>query len=295
VKQGSKGKKPRGKNIKLTSFVYISEGGDTRSHKKIENERFFGEFEQTIKVKYGAMADDMLSFFDDLTLFFTEQHIPVTEFSKKHIDRLMTEYLNYENLTDAECSMAYQTLLDFADFYLKINSNAAFFKDFLEKKKETIYDYWCFDTDAENKFQELFNNFDMLYAMEQPEMQHKKPDFNDALCFIDDLHCLLDTIRTLAVETKKTNPIITDDDLQNTIQERLTKQIKNISINDCSEETLFSLPKPIAKRFVEIGCKILELNKFSKGSKDYLDTLEALMVFLEKLRDDIKKLKTKKK
>ena len=240
------------------------------------------------------MADDMLSFFDDLAMFFTEQHIPVTDFSKKHIDRLMTEYLNYEDLTDAECSMAYQMLLDFADFFLKKNSNAAFLKDFLEKEKETIYSYWLLDTDSEGEFQEIFNNFDLLYAMEQPEMQNKKPDFNEAIRFIDDLHCLLDTIRTLAAEAKKTNPTISDDELQKTIQETLTKQIKNISINECSEETLFSLPKPIAKRFVEIGCKVLELNKFSKGSKDYLDTLKALMLFLEKLRDDIKKLKTKK-
>jgi hypothetical protein len=277
------------------SFAYLSEGGDTRSHKKIENERFFGEFEQTIKEKYGAMADDMLSFFDDLAMFFTEQHIPVTDFSKKHIDLLMGDYLNYEGLTDAECSMAYQMLLDFTDFFLKKNSDAAFFKDFLEKQKETIYDYWLLDMDSESKFQELFNNFDMLYAMEQPEIQNKKPDFNDALCFIDDLHCLLDTIRTLTAEAKKTNPIITDDELQKTIQETLTKQIKKVPINECSEETLFSLPKPIAKRFVEIGCKILELNKNSKGSKDYLDTLGELLLFLEKLRDDIKKLKTKKK
>lgn len=277
------------------SFAYISEEGDTRNHKKIENERFFSEFEQTIKEKYGAMADDMLSFFDDLTMFFAEQHIPVTDFSKKHIDLLMGEYLNYECLTDAECSMAYQMLLDFADFFLKKNSNAAFFKHFLEKEKETIYDYWLFDMDSESKFQELFNNFDMLYAMEQSEIQNKKPDFNDAICFIDDLHRLLDTIRTHAAEAKKTNPTITDDELEKTIQETLAKQSKKVPINECSEETLFSLPKPIAKRFVEIGCKVLELNKFSKGSKDYLDTLEALMLYLEKLREDIKKLKTKKK
>ena len=263
--------------------------------KKVENERFFGEFEQTIKEKYGAMADDMLSFFDDLTLFFTEQHIPVTDFSKKHIDRLMTEYLNYEDLTDAECSMAYQTLLDFADFYLKINSDAAFFKDFLEKQKKTIYDYWCFDPEAESKFKEFFNNFDMLYAVEQPEMQNKKPDFNEAISFIDDLHHVLDTIRTLVAEAKKTTPTITEDELQKTIQETLTKQIQKIPFKECSEDTLFSLPKPLAKRFVETGCKILELNKFPSGSKDYLDTLEAIMVFLEKLREDIKKLKTKKK
>ena len=263
--------------------------------KKGENELFFSEFQQTIKEKYGVMADEMLSFFDDFALFFEEQHLPVTDFSKKHIDRLMTEYLDYEDLTNAECSMAYQMLLDFADFYLKKNSNAVFFKDFLEKQQETIYDYWCFDTDAENKFQELFNDFDLLYALEQQEIQHKKPDFNEAICFIDDLHHVLDTIRSLAAEAKKKNPTITDKELQKTIQEKLPKQIKKIPINDCSEETLFSLPKPIAKRFVEIGCKIIELNKFSKGSKDYLDTLEALMIFLEKLREDIKKLKTKKK
>ena len=174
------------------------------------------------------MADDMLSFFDDLAMFFTEQHIPVTDFSKKHIDRLMTEYLNYEDLTDAECSMAYQMLLDFADFFLKKNSNAAFLKDFLEKEKETIYSYWLLDTDSEGEFQEIFNNFDLLYAMEQPEMQNKKPDFNEAIRFIDDLHCLLDTIRTLAAEAKKTNPTISDDELQKTVTADCSTQDKKI-------------------------------------------------------------------
>lgn len=264
-------------------------------HKKMANERFFSKFEQTLKEKYGAMAADMLEFFNDFAMFFTEQKIPVTDFSKKHIDRLMTEYLNYEDLTDAECSMAYQMLFDFADFSSKNNIDLSFFTQFLQKQKETIYSYWCFDSDADIMFQELFDNFDLLYDMEQPEIQNKKPDFNDALCFIDDLHLVLDTIRSLVFEAKKANSAITEDDLQKKIQERLPSQIKKIPINECSEETLFSLPKPIAKRFVEIGCKVLELNKFSKGSKDYLDTLEALMLFLEKLRDDIKKLTIKKK
>jgi hypothetical protein len=263
--------------------------------KKGENELFFREFQQTIKEKYGVMADEMLSFFDDFALFFEEQHLPVTELSKKHIDRLMTEYLDYEDLTNAECSMAYQMLLDFAEFCVKKDSSAVFFKDFLEKEKEIIYNYWCFDTDAESKFQELFNDFDLLYALEQPEIQHKKSDFNEAIRFIDDLHGVLETIRSLAAEAKQTTPTISDKELQKTIQERLPSQIQKIPSNACSEETLFSLPKPIAKRFVEIGCKVIELNKFPKGSKDHLDRLEALMQFLQKLREDIKKLKTKKK
>jgi len=186
-------------------------------------------------------------------------------------------------------------LFDFADFCLTKDSTATLFKDFLEKEKETIYDYWCVDMDVEHEFQELFNDFDSLYDMGQSEMQHKKPDFNEAICFIDDLHYVLDTIRSLAAEAKKANPTISDDELQKTIQERLPKQIQDISIKDFSEDTLFLLPKPIAKRFVGIGCKVLELNNFSQGSKEYLDTLEALMVFLETLREDIKKLKTKKK
>ncbi|HER45521.1 MAG TPA: hypothetical protein ENO12_01745 [Thermoplasmatales archaeon] len=54
--------------------------------KKGENELFFRQFQQTIKEKYGVMADEMLSFFDDFALFFEEQHLPVTDFSKQHID-----------------------------------------------------------------------------------------------------------------------------------------------------------------------------------------------------------------
>jgi hypothetical protein len=263
--------------------------------KKVENERFFGEFEQTIKEKYGVMADDMLDFFDDFTMFFTEQKIPLRTFAKEHINMLMSEYLNYEGLTEAECSMAYQMLLDFADFSSKNNIDSAFFTHFLKTEKETIYEYWLNDSESEFDFQAFFDNFDLFYDMMRSEIKNMKPDFDSALHFIDHIYRLLDATRSLAVQTKKDNPNISGEELQNILVEHARKEAKHLSILECSEEAILTLPKPLAKRYIEIGCKILELNNHMKGSTGYLSSLENLLRFLEKLREDIKKLKTKKK
>lgn len=265
------------------------------AHKKMENERFFGKFEQTLKEKYGAMAPDMLEFFDDFTMFFTEEKIPIRTFAKEHINKLMAEYLHYDGLTEAECSMAYQMLLDFVDFSSKNNIDTAFFKHFLETEKETIYDYWLYDADSELDFQMFYDNFDAFYDLMRSEIKTMKPDFDNAIHFIEHIHRLLTTIRSVAIQTKKDDPTISDDALQKLLGERMREESMDLSIKECSEEAILSLPKDLAKRFVEIGCKVLELNHHTRGSSNYLNTLDNLLRFLETLSQDIQKVKNKRK
>ena len=129
----------------------------------------------------------------------------------------------------------------------------------------------------------------------QSEIRNKKPDVDRAVRFIEDVHRLIDRVLTCTTETKKANPTISDDELQKIVGNASLRVIKDVSFNEFSEETVFSLPKPLAKNVVEIGCKLLELNQCEFGSKEYINSLRNILAFLENAGDDLKKVKWKKK
>lgn len=263
--------------------------------KTIDNETLFEEFEQTLEEKYGHMAEEMLTFFDDFTSFFTEQNLSVTKFTKKHIDQLMGDYLNYERLTEAECSMAYQILLDFADFCTNYNISLTSFKTFLEKEKEIIYGYWIHDTESLLDSQELLDNFDVIYPMVHAEIKNKKPDIDGAITFIENIHHLINRIHTFTQKTQHLHPRITDEELQKKIDEKFFEETEDFKRFEFSEETIFSLPKPQAKKIVEIGCKLQKLNQFEFGSRERTKAIEHLLTFLEDVHNELKRVKGKKK
>ena len=276
----------------------------------MDRKQFFTEFRQTMEKKYGHMADDMIGFFKQVSIFFREEDINISKFTKKHINILLNDYLDFDDLTDPECSMMFQGLIDFCDFCKKKNIDYEFFKTYLLKHKISLYDRWSgfeesledldddfFDGErVDNRFPEidsedLLNNFDSIYDLVRNlELKNKQPDNPRIIRFLERVYEVENLNHEMSTNPSKV--------ILNTTEKQLMQIMdkKERFFNESSEiqPLIFFLPKPLAKQFFMIMFKMEESERYKIGSSEKVKILKDSLVQLRTFIDEIKKLNGKK-
>ena len=279
----------------------------------MDRKQFFTEFRQTMEKKYGHMADDMIDFFKEVSIFFREKDIDISKFAKKHINILLNDYLDFDDLTDAECSMMFQGLIDFCDFCKKKNIDYEFFKTYLLKHKYDLYDRWNsfeesledldedifndeHDEHFDNRFPEiepedLLNNFDSVYDLVRNlELKNKKPNNPRIIRFLERVYEVENLNHEMSTNPSKV--------ILNTTEKQLMQIMdkKERFFDESSEiqPLIFFLPKPLAKQFFMIMFKMEESEHYKIGSSEKVKILKESLVQLKTFIDEIKKLNGKK-
>ena len=266
----------------------------------MDNITIFEEFEDIIEAKYGHMAEDMLSFFDEFTIFFEEENLDVARFSKKKIDTLIDNYLDFEGLSNGECSMLFQTLLDFCDFCMGKKINYGFFKTFLEKEKDRIYDWWSEEETffSEDDFPEInpddiLENFDTYYKFMKLQIKNQKLDISRILDFLQTTYDMMILGHNKSQEIRKKYPDLTEAKYIQKFEQAINKeQVAKDDFSDI-EKTIFLLPKEQVKKFVTISFKMSEYDKYKLGSPERKKVVEENIKRIKGLIDNIKKANNK--
>lgn len=266
----------------------------------MDNVTIFEEFEDIIEEKYGHMAEDMLSFFDEFTIFFEEENLDVARFTKKEIDTLIGDYLDFEGLADGECSMLFQTLLDFCDFCISKKINYEFFKTFLEKEKDTLYHWWSEEEPlfSEDDFpeinpDEILENFDTYYKFMKLQIKNQKLDIPRILDFLQTTYDIMILGHNKSQEIRKKYPDLTEEEYIKKFEQAIEKeQITKDDFRDI-EKTIFLLPKEQVKKFVTISFKMSEYDKYKLRSPERKKVIEENIKRIKDLIDDIKKANKK--
>lgn len=266
----------------------------------MDNETLFEEFEDIIEAKYGYMAEDMLSFFNEFTIFFEDENLDVARFTKKEIDTLIDNYLDFEGLSDGECSMLFQTLLDFCDFCMDKKINYGFFKSFLEKEKDALYGWWSEEGTffSEDDFPEInpddiLENFDHFYEILKLQVKDKKLNIPKIIKFLEITRDHIIRSYTTSGEIRKKYPHLTEEEHLRKVEEIVLKEPVNVDDFKDIEKTMFLLPKEQAKKFVNITLKMEGNTKYEPGSPERKKAFEEITAVLQDLIDDIKKANKK--
>lgn len=276
----------------------------------MDRKQFFTEFRQTMEKKYGHMADDMIGFFKQVSIFFREEDINISKFTKKHINILLNDYLDFDDLTDPECSMMFQGLIDFCDFCKKKNIDYEFFKTYLLKHKISLYDRWSgfeesledldddfFDGErVDNRFPEidsedLLNNFDSIYDLVRNlELKNKQPDNPRIIRFLERVYEVENLNHEMSTNPSKVILNTTEKQLMQIMdkKERFFDESREI------QPLIFFLPKPLAKQFFMNMFKMEESERYKIGSSEKVKILKESLVQLKKFIDEIKKLNGKR-
>ena len=277
---------------------------------KMNNNRLFEEFENTIEMKYGHMAEDMLCFFDDLTDFFDYEKIGVDGFNAKHIGPLVEDYLDYEDLSDSKCSMLFQMLVDFCDFCQSKKIDYGFFKKYLEREKDELYDLWSVyeddwdDVDLEDFLayedppditpEDIMDNFDSWHDIMKLSLKNKKLDISKVLDFLEQTYNYTKTGFTKYLEMREKFPDITQKDLEYKVETVIGERMVDLDDVDDVYKSIFLLPKEQVKKFLNITFLMDETTKYKPGSPERKKAIEETLVELKDLIDDVKRLKEKK-
>ena len=263
---------------------------------RMDNETIFEEFENTIEMKYGHMAEEMLPLFDEFTIFFEKENLGVARFTKKKIDTLIDNYLDFEGLSDGECSMLFQTLLDFCDFCIGKKIDYKFFKTFLEKEKEALYGWWSEEETffSEDDFPEInpddiLENFDHFYEILKIQVKDKKLDIPKIIKFLEITRSHIVHSYTTSQEIRKKYPDLSEEEHLQKVEEIVLKEPVNVDEFKDIEKTMFLLPKEQAKKFVNITLKMGGNTKYEPGSSKRKKAFEEITAELQDLIDDIKK------
>lgn len=268
----------------------------------MDNDKLFDEFENTIEMKYGHMAEEMLPLFDEFTIFFEEGELDIDKFTKKEIDTLINEYLNFEGLSDGECSMLFQTLIDFCEFCTSKKINYGFFKSYLEKEKYGLYGWWGEDEDLfsddnfpDINFDEILENFDPFYEIMKLQVKNKKLDIPKLVEFLEITRNRIVRSYTTSQEIRKKYPDLNEEEHLQKVEEIVLKEPVNVDEFEDIEKTMFLLPKEQVKKFMGITLKIGGNTKYEPGSPERKKAFEEITAGLQDLIDDLKKMKGKKK
>ena len=273
---------------------------------KMSNKKLFEEFEKTIENKYRYMADDMLYFFDDLTDFFDCAKISVGGFNAKHIGPLFEDYLDYGNLCDSGCSMLFQMLIDFCDFCQSKKIDYGFFKKYLEREKDGLYDLWSVyeDKDLEDFLadddlsditpEDIMDNFDSWHDVMKLSLKNKKLDVSKVLDFLEQVYNYTKNGFTKSLEMQKKFPDITQKELEYKVETAIGKKIVDLDDVDDVYKSIFLLPSEQVKKFLNITFLMDEPTKYKLGSPKRKKAIEEILVELKNLIDDVKRLKGKK-
>jgi len=276
----------------------------------MDRKQFFTEFRQTMEKKYGHMADDMIGFFKQVSTFFREEDINISKFTKKHINILLNDYLDFDDLTDPECSMMFQGLIDFCDFCKKKNIDYEFFKTYLLKHKISLYDRWSgFEESLEdldddffdgervgNRFPEidsedLLNNFDSIYDLVRNlELKNKQPDNPRIIRYLERVY----EVETLNHEMSTNPSKVILNTTEKQLMQIMDKKERFFDESRDIQPLIFFLPKPLAKQFFMIMFKMEESERYKIGSSEKVKILKDSLVQLRTFIDEIKKLNGKK-
>jgi len=267
---------------------------------RMDNETIFEEFGDIIEAKYGHMAEDMLSFFDEFTIFFEEENLGVARFTKKKIDTLIDDYLDFEGLSDGECSMLFQALLDFCDFCISKKINYGFFKTFLEKEKDRLYGWWSEEEPlfSEDDFPEInpddiLENFDHFYEILKLQVKNKKLDVPKLVEFLEITRSRIVHSYTTSQEIRKKYPDLSEEEHLQKVEEIVFKEPVDVDDFKDIEKTMFLLPKEQAKKFLDITLKLEGNTEYEPGSPERKKAFEEITAGLQDLIDDIKKTNKK--
>ncbi len=277
---------------------------------KMNNKKLFEEFEKTIEDRYGHMADDMLYFFDDFADFFDYGKIDVDGFNAKHIGPLFEDYLDYEDLSDSECSMLFQMLVDFCDFCQSKKIDYGFFKKYLEREKDGLYDLWSAyeddwdDVDLEDFLtdddppditpEDIMDNFDSWHDVMKLSLKNKKLDISKLLDFLEQTSNYMKTGFTKSLELRKKFPDISQKELEYKVEIAIGNKMVNLDDVDAVYKSIFLLPKEQVKKFLNITFLMDENTKYEPGSPEPKKEIEEILAELKDLIDDVKRLKGKK-
>jgi hypothetical protein len=226
---------------------------------RMDNETIFEEFEDIIEAKYGHMAEEMLPLFDEFTIFFEEENLGVARFTKKKIDTLIDNYLDFEGLSDGECSMLFQTPFFSEDDFPEINPD------------------------------DILENFDHFYEILKIQVKDKKLDIPKIIKFLEITRSHIVHSYTTSQEIRKKYPDLSEEEHLQKVEEIVLKEPINVDEFKDIEKTMFLLPKEQAKKFVNITLKMGGNTKYEPGSSKRKKAFEEITAELQDLIDDIKK------
>ena len=263
-----------------------------------ENE-LFNDFEKDIKQKYGYMAEDMLCFFDDFKDFFIDEEITLNDFDTSCFDTLFENYLDYIGLSDAEFSMAFQTLIDFCEYCISKNIDLSAFKEYLLKEKESLYEHWTeedynseFDDEFLGDFEditpdEILEKFDSYYDVMTHSLKNKQMDVKEVQSNLERLYNFLNIGASLASKLREEKPTISEYELQKEVEKRLDEKDAQLLMSDDIWISMFSLPKEQSKKFMEFMIQLEENFDLEPGSKERKKSMENALSNLKALIDEI--------
>jgi hypothetical protein len=272
----------------------------------MKNEQLFDEFEEFIESKYGHMADDMLMFFDELVFFFEEKKLRVDRFKRDMIETLINEYLDFEGLSEVECSMLFQTLIDFCDFCTGKKINYDFFKRYLEEEKYNLYERWSYqgalfsEEDLDTAAEAIVENFDPFYEFMQQYVKKKvpnvseTPDVSEVIEFLETMQGHIIRSFTMSQELCEKYPDLTEEEYLQMVEELVLDGLHDIHRFRGFDEAMFFLPKEQVKKYLMITLKLRRNFQYEPGSPERRRDFEEITADLQDLIDDLKKMEKKK-
>ncbi|MFH1849448.1 MAG: hypothetical protein ABH879_04650 [archaeon] len=265
-------------------------------------EKLFEEFESCIEKKYEHMADSMFALTEDFPIFFYENEIMVNELSQENIKELFEDYLNYDELTEAESAMIFQLLIEFCNYCKEKNIDVEFFRKYLLKNKSMLFEQWqYFEEDGEENTSdamdpEFLDNFDEMYPALKIAMKGKKPDISKIKDFLEKTHKIMKSTYEESVKIRKENPDINDAEYNKKLEEVIIKKHGKVfaDFNQSPDEimqTVVSLPKETAKKFFEFTFNLENVSDFKFGSVKRKEIIEKTLNDLQDIINDVEKIK----
>ena len=265
----------------------------------MENEDMLDEFEEFITEKYGHMAEEMLCLADGFLEYIEEKG--VKDLNKAKIRKFTMEYLGYSDLSTAEASMLFQTLIAFCDFAAGKGMDCGFFKEQLLKNKENLYDCWTEEPKIENSLpkidpKEFIENFDAYYSMAKMMRGNKKVDILKTIDFLEKTQKLMQVTFEKSKEIRKNNPSLSEEEYLERLDEEIDaehgKELFAETPNpDDLFETVFSLPKEQARKFLNLTFKLGEVSNFKFGTIERKEQIDMFLNELGSLIEGLKKTK----
>ena len=260
-----------------------------------QTKELFDEFEKKIAEKYPYLADSMFHLTDEFQQFFFENEIQLEDFKKEHLPELFKDYLNFEELSWTEASVAFQLLIDFNEFCQGENLNCQFFKDHLLNNKNVLFYQWTEGDDQlkEERIKKVLDDFDSYYD-ELQSGKNDKGDINKVLNFLENIHRFTKVSFEKSLEIKEQQKDLTDEEYLEAVDKAVEKELGNemVDINLNPEDftqLVLALPKEQTKKFFGLSLKLKELEDLPLRSKERGEAITKNIGELEELITALKK------
>lgn len=267
----------------------------------MEYTTLFSEFSIEIGKKYSYIAEIMQSYCSDLEEFFDENELAPEKFSKNHLKEFVEDWMDYVDMTEAECCILFQFLIDFCSFCKEKGINYDFLKEYLLKNKKKL-----FNRREKNELsseimnpKELLENFDAYYALMRLSRKDNKLEFDKLIDFLEKTYELMKISFETSMDIRKKNPKLSDEEYSFMVDEEINKKhgkrlFKDIPQPEKFFEMISQLPKDSSKKILELSFKMGDTTNFKFGSIKRREVLEELLNHLEKIIEDLKKQKKEK-